>query len=230
MPKVINQETVSYHSNSEVASLSHCDYIVLKMGLGTSDRLGPFLKRPSQATIDNLKELQDRTFFLVGRPGPTCFTVQEENQLTHTDLDQASSSEMDAINSIINDTEEKDIEVELERLLLEQNKDNISRNMNSLSKQSQRSKKHKVIIGHRQYCSCGGGISHNHKSASAHNDMCAHLLFVLHRVLGVPQTNPILWQVSLTERELDEALRCEHLKAQKCTCRTATGLASLASS
>lgn len=53
-------------------------------------------------------------------------------------------------------------------------------------------------------CPCSpGGLS----------EVCAHLLFVLQRVLKVPAGNPILWQLSLTDRELDEVLRCGELPA-----------------
>ena len=38
---------------------------------------------------------------------------------------------------------------------------------------------------------------------------CAHILFVMTKVLRVPPSNPIVWQLSLVDRELDEALRCE---------------------
>jgi len=34
---------------------------------------------------------------------------------------------------------------------------------------------------------------------------CAHMLFVMTRVLRVPPSNPLVWQLSLMDRELDEA-------------------------
>jgi E3 ubiquitin-protein ligase ZSWIM2 len=47
-------------------------------------------------------------------------------------------------------------------------------------------------------------------NASSHDaEVCAHILFVMTKVLRVPRSNPIVWQVSLVDRELDEALRCE---------------------
>ena len=40
-------------------------------------------------------------------------------------------------------------------------------------------------------------------------EVCAHIVFVMRKVLGVPRSNPLTWQVSLIDRELDEVLRCE---------------------
>lgn len=37
------------------------------------------------------------------------------------------------------------------------------------------------------------------------------MLFVMTRVLKVPATNPVVWQLSLTDRELDDVLRCSTL-------------------
>lgn len=37
------------------------------------------------------------------------------------------------------------------------------------------------------------------------------MLFVLMRVLRVPEGNPIVWQLSLIDRELDEVLRCSEV-------------------
>ena len=38
------------------------------------------------------------------------------------------------------------------------------------------------------------------------------MLFVLVRVLRVPESNPIVWQLSLIDRELDEVLRCAEVR------------------
>ncbi|MEW5298888.1 MAG: hypothetical protein WDW36_001962 [Sanguina aurantia] len=42
-------------------------------------------------------------------------------------------------------------------------------------------------------------------------ELCLHTLFVLVKVLRVPPSNPLVWQLSLTDRELEEALRCSIL-------------------
>jgi len=55
-------------------------------------------------------------------------------------------------------------------------------------------KKYKVCIGSRQMCSCADG------------ELCVHLLFVMLRVLGVPQANAVLWQHSLTDNEVAAVL------------------------
>ena len=56
-----------------------------------------------------------------------------------------------------------------------------------------------------------GDASDRFRSPNSTNseEVCAHILFVMTKVLRVPRSNPIVWQVSLVDRELDEALRCE---------------------
>ena len=215
------------------------------MGLGTSDRMGAFLKKPSAITSQNLRELDERKFFLVGRPGPTCFIVQEESEnVQGCDMSGVGSStagdDMSAIQDIIND-EDCDIQAELERLLLSKNHTQTTTNTTAITTNSSddntmmiscpmtdgsmpvshnqsnivpKPAKYKVFIGHRQRCSCGAGLNEKHKHPNGHH-VCVHLLFVLHRVLGVPKTNPLIWQVSLTERELEEALKCESFKIRR---------------
>jgi E3 ubiquitin-protein ligase ZSWIM2 len=56
----------------------------------------------------------------------------------------------------------------------------------------------KVFIGQRQMCSCGGG--------EARGELCFHILFVLIKVLRVPSDNPIAWQLSLIDSEIDSIL------------------------
>lgn len=205
------------------------------MGLGTSDRVGAFLKKPSTTTSQNLRELDERKFFLVGRPGPTCFIVQEESENVQESSDTSGiaastvGDDMSAIQDIIND-EDCDIQAELERLLVSKNQTQSMTNNNHNNMMTNgnmpvshinntayipKPAKYKVFIGHRQRCSCGGGINEKQKNAVNGHHVCVHLLFVLHRVLGVPKTNPLIWQVSLTERELDEALKCESFKVRR---------------
>lgn len=60
--------------------------------------------------------------------------------------------------------------------------------------------KRRVRIGAENACSCGGG---------GRSELCAHIVFVFVKVLGVPKGNPLVWQLSLIDRELDEALKCD---------------------
>ncbi|EFJ52902.1 hypothetical protein VOLCADRAFT_86362 [Volvox carteri f. nagariensis] len=39
-------------------------------------------------------------------------------------------------------------------------------------------------------------------------ELCMHTVFVMVKVLRVPVSNPLLWQLSLSDRELEEVLRC----------------------
>ena len=59
----------------------------------------------------------------------------------------------------------------------------------------------KVFIGERQMCSCGGG--------EGRGKLCNHLLFVMIKVLRVPTDNPIAWQLSLVDSEIDSILSGE---------------------
>ncbi|KAG2502192.1 hypothetical protein HYH03_000679 [Edaphochlamys debaryana] len=63
--------------------------------------------------------------------------------------------------------------------------------------------KRKVQIGSRISCSCSPV-----GSSGTCREHCLHTLFVLVKVLRVPLSNPLLWQLSLSDRELEEVLRC----------------------
>ncbi|GLI66528.1 hypothetical protein VaNZ11_010403 [Volvox africanus] len=63
--------------------------------------------------------------------------------------------------------------------------------------------KRKVQIGSRIICSCSP-VGANGTS----KELCLHILFVMVKVLRVPVSNPLLWQLSLSDRELEEVLRC----------------------
>ncbi|KAL0037055.1 hypothetical protein WJX77_010709 [Trebouxia sp. C0004] len=56
---------------------------------------------------------------------------------------------------------------------------------------------HKVLFGPRPTCSCRKGRD---------MELCIHHIFVMLRVLRLSPNNPIIWQLSLIDRELDEAL------------------------
>ena len=57
-------------------------------------------------------------------------------------------------------------------------------------------KKYKVLIGPRMGCSCG----------YAEKEVCEHVLFVMVKVLRVPEENPLSWQLSLLDAELETVL------------------------
>ena len=54
--------------------------------------------------------------------------------------------------------------------------------------------KHRVKIGHTHSCSCG---------ALTDGELCHHALFILLKVLRVPKDNPLAFQTSLLESELE---------------------------
>jgi E3 ubiquitin-protein ligase ZSWIM2 len=61
------------------------------------------------------------------------------------------------------------------------------------------SKPFKVYIGTSQRCSCGGG--------DGRGELCIHILYVMTKVLRVPSDNPVCWQLSLIESEIEMCLR-----------------------
>ncbi|DAZ99405.1 TPA: hypothetical protein N0F65_005307 [Lagenidium giganteum] len=64
-------------------------------------------------------------------------------------------------------------------------------------------KKHKVLIGALQTCSCGDG------------DVCVHILFVMLKVLRVPATTPVVWQKSLIDSEIEMLLRGDYCEKSR---------------
>ncbi|GFR42292.1 hypothetical protein Agub_g3190, partial [Astrephomene gubernaculifera] len=64
--------------------------------------------------------------------------------------------------------------------------------------------KRKVQIGSRISCSCSPTMG----PGGTCRELCLHTLFVMLKVLRVPASNPLLWQLSLSDRELEEVLRC----------------------
>ncbi len=63
----------------------------------------------------------------------------------------------------------------------------------------------KVMLGPRPSCSCAGAVC---------KELCLHILFVMVKVMRVPPSNPLVWQLSLTDRELEEVFRCSTLPSQ----------------
>ena len=62
---------------------------------------------------------------------------------------------------------------------------------------------YKVCIGENQRCSCGGG--------EGKGQLCIHIMFVVLKVLLVPNTNPLSWQLGLVDNEVDQILTGNHL-------------------
>uniref|UniRef100_A0A7S2KPK2 Anaphase-promoting complex subunit 11 n=1 Tax=Leptocylindrus danicus TaxID=163516 RepID=A0A7S2KPK2_9STRA len=60
----------------------------------------------------------------------------------------------------------------------------------------------KVTIGNIQNCSCGEGLKAK--------KLCVHILFVMLRVLRIEDTNPLAWQLSLTDDEVTRILDGKH--------------------
>lgn len=83
------------------------------------------------------------------------------------------------------------------------------------------SRKQRVRIGSMHVCSC----KHADCFVDA-SDLCIHVLFCLVKVLQVPTSNPMVWQVGLNERELDEALQCARVPSSIASAQTQAQVAS----
>ena len=157
-------------------------------------RLSPWRPKPSLESSESIRLALASSFYLVQQPGPTSFVV--------VSLQEGSSS---SSSSQAND------------------------NNSSTLAPDPLSQKHRVLIGARQTCSCGGGMCMDKNKTGAlksknntgvhrlppsvgdrirEPELCVHILFVMLKVLRVPPRNPLVWQLSLTDRELDEVLRC----------------------
>ena len=66
-----------------------------------------------------------------------------------------------------------------------------------------KTQKYKVAIGDMQKCTCGS------------SDICIHILFIMLKVLRVPKNNPVVWQHSLLEREINDCLSGRYRAAQQ---------------
>ena len=65
-------------------------------------------------------------------------------------------------------------------------------------KQAEVERPFKVYIGDNQRCSCGGG--------EGRGALCMHLMYVMIKVLRVPDNNPLSWQLSLVDSEVTNIL------------------------
>ena len=64
--------------------------------------------------------------------------------------------------------------------------------------------KNGVQIGGRQSCTCSGKRTHGRA------ELCAHIIFVMVKVLQIPTNDPLVWQLALTG-----ACRHVHLSMQR---------------
>ena len=61
-----------------------------------------------------------------------------------------------------------------------------------LTLEDQRRKKFKIVIGSEIQCSCGGGRTEH----------CVHTIFALVRIFKVDELDPLIWQLSFIDREI----------------------------
>lgn len=65
-----------------------------------------------------------------------------------------------------------------------------------LTIEDQARKKYKIVIGSEIHCSCGGGRTEH----------CVHTIFALVRIFKVDELDPLVWQLSFIDREIQQIL------------------------
>ena len=159
-----------------------------------SQRLAPWRPKPGARATDILARARERDarldpndhdiepdFMLMKRKGPTSFVVHERGRHLPFTLSLGAAQTCSCGGGL---------------------------NPKPLTKHPVESR---LVAEARRLAGAGPGDASGLRSPNASHDaeVCAHILFVMTKVLRVPRSNPIVWQVSLVDRELDEALRCE---------------------
>ena len=162
-----------------------------------SERLAAWRVKPDAATEDALAAASAPGFFLVQRPGPSAFVVREEGRAGAPLRVLVGARQTCSCGGGMA-TRARRSEARApttERLLRE-------RNVAALAPPA--------------------APDDDDDDASRVASVCAHIAFVMTRVLRVPRSNPLAWQLSLVDRELDETLRCE-LASGRARARGRTG-------
>jgi len=145
----------------------------------------PYVSKKSERTQQVVDEVlgsegaRRRRMFLVATSGPTSFVVKEAAPADEAAADDAPAPAPASPRG----------DVPASPRLEE----------SPLSRARQRPVKHRVRIGAKHGCSCGGV---DEKAG----ELCHHVHFVLLKVLRVPAGNPLAWQPALTDSELDSVL------------------------
>jgi E3 ubiquitin-protein ligase ZSWIM2 len=58
-------------------------------------------------------------------------------------------------------------------------------------------KKYKIQFGSEVTCSCGGG----------RKEHCVHTIYAMMKILKIDEADPLLWQLSFTDTEVDKILQ-----------------------
>ena len=149
--------------------------------MGAAERLVPYRARAPAAAAAALEALaRGPRLFLVQRPGPTSFVVEEEEWGPGEGAEGAEPpAPASPAGSGAGSPE----------------------GAGPCAGGGRRGRKtFRVLIGSRVSCTC--------QRRAAEPEVCVHTLFVLTRVLRVPPSNPIVWQLSLIDRELEEVMKC----------------------
>ena len=172
---------------------------------GPSERLAAWRAKPGDAVARALRgeRSSGAKLFLVGRPGPTSFVVREEGRAGRPFRVLVGARQTCTCGGGLHAMGRGRADANAPRApttarLLRENGGDPSLARVSDHRPSSASPDAKP---RRK----GGDVPDPESAQSP----CAHILFVMTKVLRVPPSNPIVWQLSLVDRELDEALRCE---------------------
>ena len=150
--------------------------------MGAAERLAPYRARAPAAVKGALEALgRGPRLFVVQRPGPTSFVVQEE------EWEEGEGDEGAGPPAPASPTGSEGGSPE-------------GPAGPGVGAGRRGRKTFRVLIGSRVSCTC--------QRRAAEPELCVHTLFVLTRVLRVPPSNPIIWQLSLIDRELEEVMKC----------------------
>eukprot|EP00201_Polytomella_parva_P012830 CAMPEP_0175063046 /NCGR_PEP_ID=MMETSP0052_2-20121109/14521_1 /TAXON_ID=51329 ORGANISM="Polytomella parva, Strain SAG 63-3" /NCGR_SAMPLE_ID=MMETSP0052_2 /ASSEMBLY_ACC=CAM_ASM_000194 /LENGTH=285 /DNA_ID=CAMNT_0016329165 /DNA_START=38 /DNA_END=891 /DNA_ORIENTATION=+ len=201
-----------------------------------SERVGQYRSKPSQELLPLLHAVGDLRMYVISRSGPTSFVLREEVDQASAELgweEGVSGVHRVGGEAVRNDSDRSEAIVgennvfpngysgshrlgsDLPLSNYSPDIPSISSTPSSLSLSPRQSsqpsqappnhaspKQFKVMIGSRNLCSCTAPAANG-----TCRELCPHLVFVLGRVLRIPPTNPLCWQLSYTDRELEEVLK-----------------------
>lgn len=162
-------------------------------------RLTSWIQKCPPEVNKKIKKLSSTILYLVRETGPTSFIIAED---IHEDRDTQRSNSILQNESISNSIQNNNYETfnsnNIERSSFSNNSvQNSERNQSNLNQDSRQKipKRFKVRIGSSHKCSCG------------ETSPCIHILYVFCKIFRVPDSNPLIWQQSLIDHEINQILQ-----------------------
>lgn len=149
----------------------------------SGQRALPYRHKPSSAVAARIAQIVNGTapyrLFLVQESGPTSYVVRQE---ARDDGDGGTDGEAEAKEAAAADGSAVPPV-------------GTSAAVRAIAQAPLRSSKFKVLIGSMQRCSCG------------ERDLCLHILFVMLKIFRIAPEDPRVWQLSLTDAEVEGAIK-----------------------